>query len=91
MEIIQILPEIYRFKDCGCSDCTFRFGCWTCESCPLKAVRVVEEEIGDNHLFMKCREGRISINENLGKFDRRLLTKIGEDLLEAWHESKQKS
>jgi len=93
MEIIQILPELYRYKDCKCSECTFRFGCWTSQStcCPLKAVRVVEKTIGDNHLFMRCKGAEISINNNLGKFDNSLLAKIGQLLLEEWYESQQKS
>ena len=89
MEIIKILPTISRFKDCTCSECRYRFGCWTSQStcCPLKAVRVIEEDIGDNHLFMRFKGARISINDNLGIFDKSLLTKIGEDLLEEWYEN----
>ena len=91
MEIVQILPEIYRFKDCGCSDCTFRFGCWTSQStcCPLKAVRVMEKWMGDDNLF-GCKGIEVSINENLGKFDQALLAKIGEDLVQVY-ESQQRS
>lgn len=85
MEIIEILPGIHRFKDTKCSECHYRFGCWTSQStcCPLKAVRVIEEEVGDMQYWTK-----ISINNNLGKFDHLLLAKIGEDLLEVWNEDK---
>ena len=93
MEITQILPDLYRYKDCKCSECTFRFGCWTSQStcCPLKAVRITVEPFGDDHLFMRTHQARVEINDNLGKFDNSLLAKIGELLLEDWHESKQKS
>lgn len=93
MEIVQILPTIFRFKDCKCSECYYRFGCWTSQSnyCPLKAVRVIEEDIGDNHLFMRFKGAKVSINNDLGKFDNCLLEKISKDLLEEWYESQQKS
>uniref|UniRef100_A0A6M3LUU4 Uncharacterized protein n=1 Tax=viral metagenome TaxID=1070528 RepID=A0A6M3LUU4_9ZZZZ len=44
----------------------------------------MREEMGDNHLFMKCFGIRIEINENLGKFDGSLLAKIGEGLAKAY-------
>lgn len=76
------MPEVYRFKDTKCSECHYRFSCWTSQStcCPLKAVRVVED--------MNFYAAKISINDNLGKFDNLLLAKIGEDLLKAWNEDK---
>lgn len=40
------------------------------------------EEMGDNHLFMKYSGKRIEINENLGKFDSKLLELIGVKLSE---------
>ena len=86
MEITQVVEDVYQFKPCTCDVCDFRFGCYTSQSscCPLHAVRVMREEMGDNHLFMKCKAIRIEINENLGKFDSSLLAKIGEGLAKAY-------
>ncbi len=86
MKITQIFDNVYQFEACRCDDCDFRYGCYTSYSscCPLHAVRVMREEMGDNHLFMKCFGIRIEINENLGKFDSSLLAKIGEGLAKAY-------
>lgn len=93
MEIARISDNLYSFKSCKCSECDFRFGCYTSESscCPLKAVRIVQEEMGDNHLFMKCFGCRIEINENLGKFDSSLLAQIGGKLADLWSEQNAES
>ncbi len=86
MEITQVTDDIYTFKVCECGKCDFRYGCYTSQSscCPLRAVRLIREEMGDNHLFMKCFGKKIEINENLGKFDSSLLVKIGEGLSKAY-------
>jgi len=88
MQILEVAPTTYTFKPVPCDGCDFRFGCWTAYStcCPLKAVRLIEEEIGDK----KYKARRVTVNENLGRFDHLLLTKIGEALDKAY-ESQQKS
>ena len=89
MEIIQILPTIFRFKDCKCSECDYRFGCWTSQSgcCPLKMVRLVEVAYLENPAYSGVK---FEVNHNLGNHDTDLLTMIGEDLLKQY-EDKQKS
>ena len=89
MEITQILPTIFRFKDCECSECNYRFGCWTSQSscCPLKMVRVVEVVYLENPVHNGIR---FEVNKNLGECDEDLLTEIGKDLLKNY-EDKQKS
>ncbi len=86
MEIIQVTEDIFTFKAPPCGICDFRFGCYTSQSscCPLHAVRVMREEVGDNHLFMKCFGTRVEINKNLGKFDESLLARIADRLVEEY-------
>ena len=87
MQILKVTPTIYTFKPVPCDECSFRFGCWTVYStcCPLRAVRLIEEEIGNNH-FPKYKARRITFNDTLGRFDRLLLTKIGKALDKAYNE-----
>lgn len=91
MDIVQVTGDIYKFKSPTCDACDYRYGCYTSQSscCPLHAVRAIREEMGDNRLFMKCFGVRIEINENLGRFDKSLLTKIGEGLADALQQSGQ--
>ena len=89
MEIIQILPTIFRFKDCECRECDYRFGCWTSQSscCPLKMVRLVEVTYIENPIYNGVK---FEVNSNLGHHNEDLLTMIGEDLLKQY-ENQQKS
>lgn len=91
MEIVKVTDDIYRFKAPDCDACDYRYGCYTSysSSCPLNAVRAIIEEMGDNHLFMKCFGVKIEINENLGRFDSSLLSKIGEGLANAIQQRSQ--
>ena len=83
MEIVQIAPtwnqiSIFGFKGCRCSECYYRFGCWTSSGvcCPLKVVRLIE-----------CMGNiEIEVNENLGRFDSSLLAKIGRDLIKEYED-----
>jgi len=90
MQILEVTSTIYTFKPVPCNECDFRFGCWTAYStcCPLKAVRLVVYD--DQRFASYFGKRRISINENLGRFDHLLLTKIGEALDKAY-ETQQKS
>jgi len=89
MEIVQILPTIFGFKDCKCSECGYRFGCWTSKSscCPLKMVRLVVVTYLENPRYNGIK---FEVNNNLGNLDKDLLTMIGEDLLRQY-ENKQKN
>ena len=97
MELIQIADKTFRFKGRKCSDCCYRFHCWTSliPSCPLKIVRVAGEELGDDHLFMKFKAARVWYDMTDGwqpdNIDRTLLGKIGEDLRQIYEQSQQKS
>ena len=90
MEIHHITPELVEFVSVPCDKCNYRYACWTSKDscCPLKAVRLTKEWMGDNNLF-GCYTTKVEINENLGKFNHRLLSKIAEDLEEAYGHQKR--